>query len=63
MSEHGDPEDRALEHLQVLRSQLGDRVAYERLFERHHAPVLRYVHNLLGNGDDAEDVMQDVTTR
>lgn len=60
MSEHGAPEDRALEHLQVLRAQLGDRVAYARLFERHHAPVLRYVHGLLGNGADAEDVMQDV---
>lgn len=43
-----------------LRAQLGDRVAYARLFERHHAPVLRYVHGLLGNGDDAEDVIQDV---
>lgn len=60
MSEHCNPEDRALEHLQVLRAQLGDRVAYERLFERHHTPVLRYVHSLLGNGADAEDVMQDV---
>lgn len=49
-----------LEHVQVLRAQLGDRAAYARLFERHHAPVLRYVHGLLGNGDDAEDVMQDV---
>ncbi|MBR9990894.1 MAG: sigma-70 family RNA polymerase sigma factor [Gemmatimonadetes bacterium] len=60
MPEHRNPEDGALEHLQVLRAQLGDRVAYERLFERHHAPVLRYVHGLLSNGADAEDVMQDV---
>lgn len=60
MSEQGDPDDRALEHLQVLRAQLGDREAFARLFDRHHVPVLRYVHGLLGNGAEAEDVMQDV---
>lgn len=60
MSDHCGPEERALEHLQVMRAQLGDRVAYERLFERYHTPVLRYVHSLLGHGADAEDVMQDV---
>lgn len=60
MPTRSDPDDRALEHLQVLRAQMGDRGAYARLFERYHPRLLRYVQNLLGNAADAEDVMQDV---
>ncbi len=60
MPEEGPAEAGALEQLQVLRAQLGDRGAFARLFERHHVPALRYVHGLLGDGAEAEDVMQDV---
>lgn len=40
--------------------QRGDVIAYRGLVERYHVPLVRYVSRLLGNTDDAEDVVQDV---
>lgn len=38
----------------------GDRTAYTQLFHRYKAPLFRHAYNLLHDGDEAEDVIQDV---
>lgn len=53
-------DDRIVEHLLVLRAQVGDREAYAGLFDRYHGRLLGYVHRLVGSSADAEDVVQDV---
>ncbi len=44
----------------VGRARAGDPVAFERLFDRYHAPVLNYVHRMVGDRATAEDLTQDV---
>jgi RNA polymerase sigma-70 factor (ECF subfamily) len=43
----------------VARARAGDAVAFERLFERYHAPVLNYLHRMVGDRALAEDLTQD----
>ncbi|HQY30246.1 MAG TPA: RNA polymerase sigma factor [Thermomicrobiales bacterium] len=43
----------------VARARDGDTVAFERLFERYHAPVLNYLHRMVGDRALAEDLTQD----
>lgn len=43
----------------VLRAQDGDIESFERLVDRHQAPLLRLAFRMLGNRADAEDVAQD----
>lgn len=43
----------------VGRARAGDPIAFERLFERYHAPVLNYVHRMVGDRALAEDLTQD----
>jgi RNA polymerase sigma-70 factor (ECF subfamily) len=43
----------------VARARTGDTVAFERLFERYHAPVLNYLHRMVGDRALAEDLAQD----
>lgn len=43
----------------VAASQSGDRAAYETLVRRHARAAARFAHRLLGNREDAEDVVQD----
>ncbi len=43
----------------VGRARAGDPVAFERLFERYHAPVLNYLHRMVGDRALAEDLTQD----
>lgn len=43
----------------VGRARAGDPVAFERLFERYHAPVLNYLHRMVGDRALAEDLAQD----
>jgi len=43
----------------VARARDGDTVAFERLFERYHAPVLNYLHRMVGDRALAEDLAQD----
>jgi RNA polymerase sigma-70 factor (ECF subfamily) len=43
----------------VALARTGDPVAFERLFEKYHAPVLNYVHRMVGDRALAEDLTQD----
>jgi RNA polymerase sigma-70 factor (ECF subfamily) len=43
----------------VASARAGDPVAFERLFERYHAPVLNYLHRMVGDRALAEDLTQD----
>ncbi|MGH2534158.1 MAG: RNA polymerase sigma factor [Thermomicrobiales bacterium] len=43
----------------VARARAGDPVAFERLFESYHAPVLNYLHRMVGDRALAEDLTQD----
>jgi RNA polymerase sigma-70 factor (ECF subfamily) len=43
----------------VARARAGDPVAFERLFELYHAPVLNYLHRMVGDRALAEDLTQD----
>jgi RNA polymerase sigma factor (sigma-70 family) len=43
----------------VGRARAGDQVAFARLFELYHAPILNYVHRMVGDRAAAEDLTQD----
>lgn len=43
----------------VGRARAGDPVAFERLFEQYHTPVLNYLHRMVGDRALAEDLTQD----
>jgi RNA polymerase sigma-70 factor (ECF subfamily) len=43
----------------VAQARTGDPVAFERLFEKYHAPVLNYLHRMVGDRALAEDLAQD----
>lgn len=49
-----------IEHLAVLRAQLGDPEAFTLLFDRYHDRALAYVRRLVGSVMDAEDILQEV---
>jgi len=43
----------------VGRARAGDPAAFERLFERYQAPILNYLHRMVGDRAVAEDLTQD----
>ena len=43
----------------VVRAKAGDTIAFERLFEKYHAPILNYLHRMVGDRALAEDLTQD----
>jgi RNA polymerase sigma-70 factor (ECF subfamily) len=43
----------------VGRAREGDQVAFSRLFEHYHAPILNYLHRMVGDRAMAEDLTQD----
>lgn len=43
----------------VAQARAGDPVAFEQLFERYHAPILNYLHRMVGDRALAEDLTQD----
>lgn len=43
----------------VGRAREGDQVAFARLFEQFHAPILNYLHRMVGDRAMAEDLTQD----
>ncbi|MFK8017204.1 MAG: RNA polymerase sigma factor [Gammaproteobacteria bacterium] len=56
------PEQRhasALDACEASMASAGDPAAFERLYRRWHPKLLRFAARLLGNRDDAKDVMQD----
>lgn len=43
----------------VGRARAGDQVAFARLFEQYHAPILNYLNRMVGDRAAAEDLTQD----
>lgn len=43
----------------VGRARAGDQVAFTHLFEQYHAPILNYLHRMVGDRAQAEDLTQD----
>jgi RNA polymerase sigma-70 factor (ECF subfamily) len=43
----------------VGRARAGDQVAFTQLFEQYHAPILNYLHRMVGDRAQAEDLTQD----
>ena len=43
----------------VGRARAGDQVAFAHLFEQYHAPILNYLHRMVGDRAVAEDLTQD----
>ena len=43
----------------VGRARAGDHVAFAQLFEQYHAPILNYLHRMVGDRAVAEDLTQD----
>jgi RNA polymerase sigma-70 factor (ECF subfamily) len=43
----------------VGRARTGDQVAFTQLFEQYHAPILNYLHRMVGDRAQAEDLTQD----
>ena len=41
------------------RARAGDQAAFGRLFEQYHAPILNYLHRMVGDRALAEDLTQD----
>ena len=47
----------------VARARSGDPVAFERLYEQYHAPILNYLHRMVSDRALAEDLTQEVFIR
>ena len=47
----------------VSRAQRGDRVAFDALVREHFTPVYAFLHRLVGNPEDAEDLAQETFVR
>lgn len=43
----------------VARARSGDPVAFERLYEQYHTPILNYLHRMVSDRALAEDLTQD----
>ena len=50
---------KALDSFQAAKARQGDRRAFERLYKRWHAPLLRFAYRQMGHPEIAKDVMQD----
>lgn len=53
-------DDALVDHLLVLRAQLGARDAYARLVDRHDARLRFYLRRLVGPSPEADDLCQEV---
>jgi len=59
MSTAPDDEERQEDRFLVLRAQDGDVAAFEQLVDRHQGRLFRSAYLLLGDRQEAEDVVQD----
>jgi len=55
-----DPSDRVYFRLLVIRCQAGDHVAFEELVARCHRGLRGFLHKMLANQHNVDDVVQDV---
>ena len=51
--------DQLIEHVLILRCQVGDRDAFAELIERYQAPLRYFISRLLGGSVMTEDIFQD----
>lgn len=58
-----DPRTTAEDAAYAVAVQRGEVFEYRQLVERYHVPLMRYARRFLGNGEDAEDVIQEVFFR
>jgi len=58
-----DRSEEATDEALFQRVAEGDARAYRGLVDRHAAPQFRYARRLLGNGDDAQEVVQEAFLR
>ncbi len=47
----------------MRRAQSGDKQAFSIIYERYSAPILSYLHRMLGSVEDVESIGQDVFLR
>jgi RNA polymerase sigma-70 factor (ECF subfamily) len=47
----------------MRRFQVGDEAAFERLFEKHHRPIIHFCFRLLGNREESEEIAQETFLR
>ncbi len=55
-----DVKERLAESIFVVRAQLGDKLALERLIQRYHAPLKYYVRRMVRENSRADDVLQEI---
>ena len=53
------PEEQIVEQLLVLRCQIGDRGALEKLILKYHKPLSNFIGQLLKSPEEIEDVLQN----
>lgn len=66
MSEHDErarERERRESELLVTRCQLGEPAAFDRLVERWHPPIWRWVRGVAGDAEVAEEIVQEVWLR
>ncbi len=47
----------------VQRARTGDKEAFQKIIEAHQEPLFRFAYLLLGNSQDAQDVLQEAFVR
>lgn len=57
------PLGRATDEDLMRRAQSGDKQAFSIIYERYSAPILSYLHRMLGSVEDVESIGQDVFLR
>ena len=55
-----DSREQLIEHMLILRCQMGDRDAWANLIERYQRPLRYFIHRLLDDRQASEDILQDV---
>lgn len=60
MSDPHEERQRPAEQAVVLRAQAGDRAAFHELVEQYQKRLTYFVHRLVGSGETANDLLQEV---
>ena len=54
-----DSREQLIEHMLILRCQMGDKEAFARLIERYQRPLRYFISRLLDDAQASEDILQD----